>query len=118
MRVAVILATLTLWASAAASETLHLCPIVGPFGASVEMSGPSPWTVMMPRGEMQMFTSGSSLFCKYQGITLTKEVDSVNCVLGSEGGSITAPPRSPESTVCTFRGEISRGPRDCFIICM
>lgn len=120
MRMPVVLAMFIAWPAAAAAETsLHLCPIVGPFGSTVELSGPDRWSAHLPRGDMEMFASGDTVFCKYNrgDLLLTKKVEASTCVLGSEGGKISAPPRFPESTVCSFRDELMRKPRDCFVIC-
>jgi hypothetical protein len=64
-----------------------------------------------------MFARGSEIYCKYEGITLVRKVEATICVLGSEGGKITAPPRFPESTICAFKDEVMRKSRDCFVIC-
>jgi hypothetical protein len=118
MRTNVVFAILLAWQFGEASAaTLHTCPIVGPFGATVPIAGPDAWNVHMPRGEIEMYARGEMIYCKYAGLLVTKKVDPSVCVLGSEGGRITAPPKFPESTVCTFRDEITRKPRDCFVIC-
>lgn len=120
MRIPLFAAMLIAWPVAAAAETtLHLCPVVGPFGSTVELAGKDPWSVHMPRGDMEMFARGDTVFCKYNrgDLLLTKKVEASTCVLASEGGIISAPPRFPESTVCSFRDELMRKPRDCFVIC-
>jgi hypothetical protein len=96
------------------ASTLHLCPVPNYVSGTVSTSGDSPWTIHLPKGNAEMFVSGETIYCKLDGLLLTKDVPSKNCVLGAEAGKIT---KSPRSTYCTFSDELGRKANDCYVVC-
>ena len=63
-----------------------------------------------------MFVRHTTLYCKYDGVLITKEIGR-NCVLSSNGGKITAPPHFNEASFCTFRDSTRLYEMDCFVVC-
>lgn len=103
----------------AMASSLHTCPTTGSTSSALiatePVDGGSSWKLHLPQGELEMFVSGTTLFCKYEGGTLiTKEVGS-GCALSARGGKITTPPRSEE--YCTFRDSSALNKMDCFLAC-
>jgi hypothetical protein len=109
------LAVLGVFTQQASASSLHLCPVPNTVSRTIETAGDSPWTVYLPTGEAEMFVDANTIYCKLNGLLLTKAAPSKNCVLGAEAGKITEPPRLKK--YCTFSDELGRKANDCYVIC-
>ena len=110
-----LLVFLTVFTQQAGASSLHLCPVRNTVSGTVTTAGDSPWTVHLPKGEAEMFVDADTIYCKYDGLLLTKDAPSKNCVLGAEAGKITQPPRL--NKYCTFTDELGRKANDCYVMC-
>src|SRR4051794_19228301 len=104
------------------NASVYNCPVVGVFpGATLlgatQSDGSSPWEFQIRGGGgLDMFVTGTTLFCKYDSILLTKEVGK-DCVLDSDTGKIITAPHFKDSKYCTFPDEVFRKKTDCFVVC-
>jgi hypothetical protein len=113
--VVALLAVLAVFTQEASASSLHLCPVPNFVNGTVTTAGDSPWTVHLPKGDAEMFVSGDTIYCKLDGLLLTKDAPNKNCVLGAEAGKITQPPQLKK--YCTFSDELGRKANDCYVTC-
>jgi hypothetical protein len=110
-----LLTVLAVFTGHASASSLHLCPVPNFVSGTITTAGDDPWTVFLPKGEAEMFVDADTIYCKLDGLLLTKAAPSKNCVLGAEAGKITQPPRLKK--YCTFSDELGRKANDCYVMC-
>lgn len=85
---------LVLCATGASAAELYVCPKSGvasrPLALPSSPDDSAPWHIHLPKGEITMFLTGTTLYCKYEGVLMTKEVGE-GCVLGADGGNCHKP---------------------------
>jgi hypothetical protein len=110
-----VLTVLAVFTHQASASSLHLCPVPNTVSRTIKTAGDSPWTVYLPTGEAEMFVDADTIYCKFDGLLLTKDAPNKNCVLGAEAGKITAALRLKK--YCTFSHELGRKANDCYVMC-
>lgn len=111
---------LVVWITEAKAASVYVCPKTGfastPLEAARSIDGSAPWQIYLPTGEINMFLKGTTLYCKYEGMFITKEVGE-GCVLESNEGAIVTNPKFRDSKYCKFADELGDQKAPCLVTC-